>query len=226
MKRSVLCLLAWTTSLHAASVVSSMSDVQYWVGSGANSAVIILDWQDGKGLPGQTGSPPLGQAVAWGVHWSAGQSFTGYDALLALDAADPRLQLSFKFFSGSPFLFGAYYDLNGDGGSVTFDPTGEQGSASDPADHFAEGIRINGFWGYLNGATTGGNLPAWQESGSGAKSRLLTDGSWDAWVFSTDLAAFTSPDPVAAVSAAPEPRAALLLAAGLFGLFTRRKSRR
>ena len=44
------------------SVTFPASDIQYWVGTGSNSAVVIIGWDDN----------PSGNnfALAWGVHWN------------------------------------------------------------------------------------------------------------------------------------------------------------
>jgi len=50
------------TKQHAKSVTFPASDIQYWVGSGSNSAVVIIGWDDN----------PSGNdfALAWGVRWN------------------------------------------------------------------------------------------------------------------------------------------------------------
>ena len=45
----------------AKSISFSASDIQYWVGTGSNSAVIIIGWDD---------NPNGNFALAWGVHWN------------------------------------------------------------------------------------------------------------------------------------------------------------
>jgi hypothetical protein len=221
--KSLAPLLLATLSASGATIVDEMSDIQFWVGSGANSAVLVLDWQDGKAFPGDT----LGRTLAWGYRWPANETRKGLDLLLAVDAADPRLQLNFISFGPGlgQALFGAYYDLDGDGGTPTFDPVNELGSASDPADHFREGFRFNGFWGYLLGTAAGPTLPGWMESGSGANARTLSDGSWDAWSYSEDLAFFTIPNPgvIAAAPAVPEPAACGWGVGLAIGLLRRRR---
>ena len=217
-----LPLIALTAALFAnvagAAIVNRLADIQNWVGTGANSAVMIIDWQDDKNLSGDIS----GQALAWGYHWATGQTRTGMDMIQAIAAADPRLDLKLDFRSFGQIVFGLYYDLNGNGGTYQFDTAGEMGSASDPADHFREGWLFNGFWGYRTGAANGANLPLWNVAGGGAASRTLTDGAWDAWVFSTDLTTFTIPTPVAAAAALPEPGSALLVALGGIILLLRR----
>ena len=50
------------TKQHAKSVTFPASDIQYWVGTGSNSAVVIIGWDDN----------PSGNdfALAWGVRWN------------------------------------------------------------------------------------------------------------------------------------------------------------
>ena len=45
----------------AKSISFSASDIQYWVGTGSNSAVVIIGWDD---------NPNGNFALAWGVHWN------------------------------------------------------------------------------------------------------------------------------------------------------------
>lgn len=215
-----LCLLA-AASAHAAAVVDDFSDIEFWVGTGPNQAAIVIDWQDGKTAPGEAEA----HALVWGYRWEDGQTPKGIDALMAIDAADPRLELyltSFGSVGGGKFFFGAFYDLDGDGGTATFDPTGETGFSGDSDDHFQEGIRLNGYWRYLIGS--GPQLPeSWTVSGSGASVRTLSDNSWDAWVFA-DYAITPEPFPGIAVAApVPEPSSIALALSGLALAFMRRR---
>lgn len=218
-------VLAFTTSAAAlaaavahGAIVNSMADVQFWVGSGPNSAVMIVDWQDGKNLPGDS----TGQALAWGYHWGSAETRTGLDMLGAIAAADPRFDVRIDNRGFGPIAFGMYDDLNGNGGTYFFDTVNEEGSASDPADHFREGWLFNGFWGYLVGASPGATKPAWNSSGSGAGTHLLTNGEWNAWSFSTDFVNFTIPTPASAAAVVPEPASALLVLLGACILWRRR----
>jgi len=218
----ILLGLFATASAHAAALVDDFSDIDFWVGTGPNYAAILIDWQDGKTAPGEIES----HALVWGYRWENGQSPKGIDALMAIDAADPRLEIhltSFGSVGGTKFFFGAFYDLDDDGGTPTFDPMGETGFASDPDDHFQEGIRINGYWRYLLGS--GSELPeSWTVSGSGASIRTLSHESWDAWVFS-DYAITPEPLPglAAAAQPVPEPSSIVLALSGLAFAFLRRR---
>lgn len=219
--RALGILAALLVSTAAGAIVDDFSDVQLWTGTGGNSAVMIIDWQDGKRLPGE---PVLGQALAWGYRWPVGQTRKGRDMLLAIDAADPRLQIRTDTRSLGQIVFGAFYDLDGDGGTATFDTSeATSGGASDPDDHFKQGWFFDGFWGYLNGATVGPTIPGWNTAGGGFASRTLADGSWDAWVFSDDLVTFIIPNPVLATSAVPEPGTVAMLLAGAVLALRRRR---
>lgn len=203
-----------------AAVVSSFSDIEYWVGSGPKRAALVVDWQDGKNLSGSAS----GQALAWGYRWQNGEIPKALDMLKAIAAADPRFELSLavRGMEGTS-VFGMFYDLDGDGGTATFDPVNEEGSASDTDDHFAEGWFFNGYWAYYVGNSSNGRQPAWSYSGSGAGNRTLLDGDWDGWAFS-DYDEPTTPTPVLAAAAPlPEPGSTSLL---LFGglVLCRRKT--
>jgi hypothetical protein len=212
-----LCLA--TRPLFGATAVQSLDQIQYWAGSGENRAAMIIDWSDGKALPGET----LGEALIWGYRWPVGETRTGQQMLQAIADADPRLFLRVDTRSYGQIVFGIGYDLDGDGGGFTFDPATENGGASDLDDHFAEGWEVDGYWGYkLGGPST--MLPPFSESGTGFSSRSLSNNSWDAWVFTSfDLPGIPNPDqPLAA--AIPEPTTASLLACGALLCFKRRRT--
>ncbi len=61
------------------SVTFSASDVQYWVGTGSNSAVVIIGWDD---------NPNGNFALAWGVHWNG--SATAANMLDTIATYDER----------------------------------------------------------------------------------------------------------------------------------------
>lgn len=201
-------LLFLAASTQAASVINSFTEVPFWVGSGSQQAVLILDWEDGKHLQGDTA--PAERSIAWGFRWDG--SKTGIEMLHAIDAADPRLHLEFKTFEGfGEYLSAAYYDLDGDGG-ISFD-----GTVTDSGDHFRDDF--DGYWRYFVKDATDGNSPAWSqgdEAQVGASTRMLANGSWDAWVY-TDYAYYPDPGPVppSAVAAVPEPSAVWTLTLAL-----------
>ncbi len=78
----------------AKNITFSADSIQYWVGTGSNSAVFIVGWD--------TESTPI--AHAWGIHWNG--STVALDLIDTLCTYDPRLSYD---FSGS-FLNYLHYD--------------------------------------------------------------------------------------------------------------------
>jgi len=111
----------------------TFDDVEFWVGDGANRAVILIDWDIIGRRVGFTNS------LAYGVRWNG--TITQEQAVWMIEKEDPRLHFT-KYIYG-PDMFG--YDINNSGG--TFDP--ELG-ASDPADLMAScnffGTAWNFYW--------------------------------------------------------------------------------
>src|SRR5262245_44879430 len=58
----------------------SFSDIKYWIGSGANRAALVIDWDESSTQP---------PALAWGYRWNG--TAHGSDLLSAVVADDPRL---------------------------------------------------------------------------------------------------------------------------------------
>ena len=67
----------------AKTVTFAASDVQYWVGTGSNSAVVVVCWDD---------NPNGNFALAWGVHWNG--SATAANMLDSISAYDTRFSYS------------------------------------------------------------------------------------------------------------------------------------
>lgn len=92
----------------------STSDIQYWIGSGSNEAILIISWDE---------SSPA-QSLAWGYRWNGTK--TAADMLLDIDNADARLSISgvsAGFLSDISYYDGTYnlatelywcYTVNGD----------------------------------------------------------------------------------------------------------------
>ena len=60
----------------------STSDIQYWIGTGSNEAILVVSWDEA--------SPA--QSLAWGYRWNG--SITAADMLTAIDNADTRLSIT------------------------------------------------------------------------------------------------------------------------------------
>ena len=56
------------------------SDIQYWVGTGSNSAVLVVNWDF------------AGKAIVWGYRWNGNDEVVLY-LLYAIQQADSRLSI-------------------------------------------------------------------------------------------------------------------------------------
>lgn len=214
-----------------AATIAQSSDVEFVVGTGANQATLIIDFNDGFTT----------ESFAWGYQWDGVAS--GADMFLAVAGADPRLSpVSFGTGLSGFFISSIDYDDDTDrhseaGGSfVTF-----------PNDYVSWSYYLSG--GFAGDDTPGAggtplsvaggglNLPtAWTSSPVGApldsfgeSGRILSDGAWDAWSFgpnSESFAHLAPPGPEAPFAAVvPEPNSTLCILSALTGfIFLRRRS--
>ena len=195
----------------------TLSNIQYWVGSGINESAFVISWNDGI-------SP---DALAFGYRWNAGTSgstVTVYNMMMAIQAADSLLQFTANplFTSPSDYaVYSAFYNLTGGGGPTVGVPEnlgGSENGSAPAGDHYREGW-FTGFWGVLNGVgdpyVTGGS---WSSSSYGVSSDALSNNSWYGLSFSTDVTNFNIPDPGPASAVfpvpAPEPSSCFLLSLG------------
>jgi hypothetical protein len=188
---------------------ASFDDVQYWVGSGANQAAFVIDWNDGKSA----------ESLLWGYRWNG--AATGLDMFQAIVSADSRLFAHVGNYAWGTAILGIGFDLNGNGSfgvtpALSFDSAGLFNSISpndargalEAGDHYVEGW-IAGYWEYFNKANSGA---AWASTSGGIADRVLADGVWDGLNFNLGFAwpGATPGEPVA-VTAVPEPSALALL---------------
>lgn len=214
MKQIALALAFQATflgGLARALLVTNTDNINFWVGSGTNASVLVLDFQDG----GQS------QAFAWGYRYN-GTPPSGARMLLAIDGADPNLRI---FYTGTPesdiFVRQVSY----------FDGvTQHSRTVGDFTNSF-------GYWGYFvnggiaydltedrelfldqTGPAGGSNLPSvWLESPCGASDlsfgrpgRFIGPSSWDAWVFGEWGSEPWPQVHAAAPPAAPKPQITVL----------------
>jgi hypothetical protein len=193
VRRLSLAACCWSaSSLALAGPVDSFDDIVYWTGAGANRAAVVIDFD------GMSDADP---ALVWGFRWD-GQA-RGRHMLDAVLAADARLYAKIgNEFGVLNAVLGLGYDRNDDGAfavdsgesfnedGVAFGAPIEseiyQVTPLDPADRYREGWEHAGFWHYgIANANpwTGG---AWAGAQFGASSRVLVDGAWDSWAFSTE----------------------------------------
>ncbi|MEM7145427.1 MAG: PEP-CTERM sorting domain-containing protein [Verrucomicrobiota bacterium] len=215
-----LAALLVAASAARATTIASSNDLLFTVGSGANLATLIIDFQDGAST----------ESFAWGYRWDGTAS--GEDMITSIAAADPNLTIDSGSFVGSVQYFDGQF---------------LHSATSDFGNFLSWGYYVvGGFAGddmpFVPGGTPlpvpggGTDLPAsWTISPSGASlvslgdsGRILSDGSWDAWSFgsynSTTFVHEVPPGPEAPTAAVPEPtRASLLLLALLASALRRRR---
>ncbi|BBO36165.1 dockerin type I domain-containing protein [Lacipirellula parvula] len=178
-------LIGVGTQPAAAGPVASFDDVEFWVGTGSNRAVVAIEW-----LTGTTERTTL----AWGFRWDG--AATGQTLLNAVVTADPRLFAKSGGFGGGlgSSLYGLGYD-DGDGAfalddGTTFNEAGiaqvsgpaDRAQAVDPADYYNEGW-FRGFWNYGYSHTNPFAGGSWTASQVGMSSRVLQDGDWESWAY-------------------------------------------
>lgn len=172
-----------------AETVTTFDDIQYWIGTGANRAAVVFDWDE---------TTNADEALVWGYRWDG--SATGEDMLRDVLVADERLFAKLSLPSGSGTrLYGWGFDRNEDcqfglNDGTTFDSDGLAISGPpdlstpaalslDPADNYAEGW-YSGFWHYGVSSNDPFDGGSWTSGSSGMTVRSLADGDWDGWTFS------------------------------------------
>ena len=207
------------SSLHAQTLVDSLDNIQFWVGTGQNRAALVLQWNDGLN--------PV--SVAWGYRWDG--TATGIDMLRAIaghtsiedpagdpvgsgSGADERLALGLVQYSFGLSIL-----------SIDYSPSGNP--VRTQSDWFS------GYWQYLiRGGSfeyydweTGGtalynvagsvsyDAAAWTSAPVGGGERPLIDGAWDAYSFAPAFAVEAVQQPVAA--SLPVPAANCVMHQGL-----------
>ncbi|MBO8439374.1 MAG: PQQ-binding-like beta-propeller repeat protein, partial [bacterium] len=170
----------------------SFDDIEFWVGTGSDSAALVIDWYDDKG-----------GTLVWGYLFDAADDVqnTGYAMVAAVAKADPRFVLLTHNTNLGNTIAGLGYDLNGSGditliytdpdteetaehtpvdGIVTTDAYNyDDWTSSDPDDHWVSGW-YNGYWSYQVKESRNASF---SYSGLGASSRRLQNGSWDGWAY-------------------------------------------
>jgi hypothetical protein len=211
---AIACLMALATSRMAIAAPFSFDDIEFWVGTGANRAALVIDWVE------ESSEPP---ALVWGYRWDG--TARGSDMLVAIIAADPRVVAKLGGAPGNAdAVYGLGYDTDNDNNDESFPiedipvpPAPPQvtrpfdangffytGPADgevrhDPADYYAEGW-FTGFWHYGVALENPYNGGSWSDTEAGFASRILTDGAWDSWAFTPtfNFTAFAE-NPVAAL---------------------------
>lgn len=208
---AAIAAIALLSSAHAAAI-TSLSDIQYWVGSGSNQAGVVIDWNDATGT----------HSYAWGYRWNG--TATGEDMLKAIVGA-----IGYSTYPATPGA--AAPDGNGDIALTLYIQSYSFGDAIyqlDYLSHSEGGFDAGsaGYWSYYV-ADSSSSLPsAWTSSGVGMGDRVLSNNSWDGWSWAADFNDVLPATPVAAsVAPVPEPATIALFTLGGLALLARRRSR-
>ncbi len=178
----------------------TFDDIEFWTGEGSNEAAIVIQWND-ENTP---------NTLVWGYRWDG--EACGLDMAIAVAKADPRLVVLTQYtgsmgnticgFGYGEEPFKVIYNGGGDKAKadkaiaegmesgVIYHPFGaEEGGQPDYDydDWSAEGaLHWNAGWykGYWSYNVRDNQTDDFGYSGLGASSRMLTNGSWDAWMYS------------------------------------------
>lgn len=166
---------------------TTFDDIQYWVGTGANQAAFVVQWNDGKNS----------DALVWGFRWDG--NATGQDMLKEIAKADRRFfSLLYQNMPDNlgTTVGGLGFDLNGirtnglyKNGDVIKPFYGASGIIKtdsydfdlykpiDTDDHWQSGW-TNAKWSYLVKEATDTDF---KDSDLNIAKRTLKNGSWDVW---------------------------------------------
>ena len=117
--RKSWCILACMVAFTSHPVVAApfmFDDIEFWVGTGANRAALVIDWVE------MSPDPP---ALVWGYRWDG--VATGYDMLRSVVEVDDRLFAKLGEFDEGASLFGLGYDVDNDDhfGALKFNHAGQ-----------------------------------------------------------------------------------------------------
>lgn len=128
--RLLLPLLAITAGT-VANAQFDLPDVQYWIGTGADSSVLVIDFQDGTDDP----------SYAWGWLHDGG---TGEDMVNAIAAADPNLDIEVTTGFLNTITYGSHAGI---GGSPDYWSTWDGPGIADMVSNLGLGTELgNGDW--------------------------------------------------------------------------------
>ena len=207
MRKILLALLiaAPCTAWPQLITVSSLSDIQYWNGSGTNRAGLVLEF-------GDAATPT---SIAWGYRWNGPSSaasalfalagtITGSSAPSPLLGADPRLSVDVSFFPD----YGGYFVNSMSYNQVGLSAPWTQNARLIQDNYFGDGTYPTL---YSLNSTPGVWANSFTLAEVGMSDLSLSNGMWIGFVQSEGVDPLVFAQPVAAV---PEPRTWALLAAG------------
>lgn len=216
----LLAVSAGVVTLAATAPAFTFGDLQYWAGTGANRAGLVIQWNESD-------AP---RALAWGYRFDGSVTAeTMFTAMLQ----DPRLYAFTQNFSFGLGIYGIGYDLDGSG--VT-DPgfTAPNGTANpdtaianDPNDRWRAGWLSSGFWSLQSqsGSAISHQASAWTSAQTGVSGFSVSGDSWVGLIYAPNFATTAGPLGNQVAAAVPEPISMGVLAVGLGVLVRRRRVR-
>lgn len=214
-------------SVGAAGTVTTMDDIEFWVGSGPNETALAIDFD---------GASPSDESLVWGYRFTG--PATGEDMFRAVVGGDERLFAKISTPGGFGIsIFGIGYDANDDGAfgiddGTSFDSmTGiaagsgaaDGAQAVDEMDFYEEGF-FDAFWhlGVSEGNPFDGG--SWASAGTGVTGVVLADGDWLSLAYDADFSLTDfAENPVAAPVPEPPAGPLLLAAAAMLSLLAVRR---
>jgi hypothetical protein len=217
MRKHLLALLiaAPLTSWSQLITVNSFTNIQYWTGSGTNSAALVLEF----------GGPSIPASVAWGYRWNGSSAtaatllfslagtITGTSAPAPLLGSDPRLSVDVSFFPD----YGGYF-VN----TISYNQSGLPAPWTQAMRLIEDAYFVDKTYPTLYSLNSVGLWGAsFAQAQVGMSDIPLTNGVWIGFVQSDgadDPRTFAQP-----VAAVPEPRTSALLVLGAACAFLWRK---
>ena len=220
--------------------VTTLADIDFWVGQGQNEAALVIDFDD---MDATTPS------LVWGYRFDG--SPTAETMFRDITAGDPRLYAKISTFSFGNLVNGIGFDANDDGlfalddGTIfgtdgIFESAGTSDGAMslDSGDLYREGFFTDGFWNLGEASTSPFDGGSWTSAMVGLSDLVVGDEMFLGLTFDSDFSSFTGTgdfpmNPQAAqaqgTTSVPEPSslAAMVLcfASLLFGYrLTRRRA--
>ena len=192
LKRLMSLVFVCVTAATACAVTYTGS-VEYTAGSGSNQATIVIDFD-------------FKNSFLFTYNWGHGESPTGWDAVVAINAASPDFTMRYTDYGWGILVNDFDYT-----GATEYDYVGNGDTT---------GIY---YWAYYEGDNEN-----WWENMTGVSARDLKDGDWDSWVWTNSYGQW--PDNVIRAPgekpvAIPEPVTLALMVLGGLRLGNGRKSR-
>jgi len=185
----------------------SFNQIKYWVGSGKDSAAVVIDWYlDGS------------ETYVWGYLFD-GQS-TGIELLYTLAAEDPRFYMLVyaeteygsaiggmgvnPSSTGRKCITKTGYtpQCAGESGIISLGSYDFDGWSAITAGAYWSGGWMNGYWSYH---TRNNSTSDFEYSQVGASSRIILPGSWDAWGYQEGWESWVGMLPRLPYVAIPQP---------------------